>query len=136
MDRTDLIVTYNKDFEGVIEHCRHTPRKGQHGTWITQEMKEAYVNLHKLGFATSIEVWKGDILAGGMYGINLGNVFCGESMFSKEVNASKLALISFMQEFQEQGGRLLDCQVYNDHLASLGAEEIPRDDFLLFLETA
>ncbi len=136
LNRDEFKVTYNLDFESVIENCQRTPRKGQQGTWITKEMKEAYLNLHQLGFAMSIEVWNGDALVGGMYGVDLGTVFCGESMFSLESNASKVGLISFMKMFQDRGGRLLDCQVYNDHLASLGAEEISREDFLLFLETA
>lgn len=129
-------VTFNQDFEGVITNCKKAPRKGQQGTWITEAMKNAYLQLHELGFAKSIEVWEKDQLAGGMYGVDLGTVFCGESMFSKVSNASKVALIAFMQEFRQKGGRLLDCQVYNEHLASLGAEEIPREDFLLFIETA
>jgi len=129
-------ITYNQDFHGVIENCKRILRKGQEGTWITEEMKEAYIRLHELGHAHSIEVWKDKELVGGMYGIYLGTVFCGESMFSKESNASKAALISFMRRFQEKGGRLLDCQVHNDHLASLGAEEISREEFMLFIETA
>ena len=129
-------ITFNQDFHGVIENCKRIFRKGQEGTWITEEMKEAYIRLHELGHAHSIEVWKDKELVGGMYGIDLGTVFCGESMFSRESNASKVALISFMQRFQERGGRLLDCQVHNNHLESLGAEEISREEFMLFIETA
>ena len=99
-------------------------------------MKDAYLQLHELGPAKSVEVWKNGELVGGMYGVDLGTVFCGESMFSLESNASKVALIEFIKYFQKKGGRLLDCQVYNDHLASMGAEEISREDFLLFLETS
>ncbi|MEM6642073.1 MAG: leucyl/phenylalanyl-tRNA--protein transferase [Bacteroidota bacterium] len=129
-------ITFNQDFQGVISHCKKISRRGQSGTWITREMQQAYSKLHTLGFASSVEVWENEELVGGMYGVDLGTVFCGESMFSLAPNASKVALISFMQKFQERGGRLLDCQVYSDHLASLGAEEISRADFLLFLETA
>lgn len=129
-------VTFNKNFEAVIEHCKKIYRKGQEGSWITAEMKKAYVKLHELGYAKSIEVWENEQLVGGMYGVDLGTVFCGESMFSIVSNASKVAMIVFMEKFQEEGGRLLDCQVYNDHLASMGAEEISRDEFLLFVETA
>jgi len=136
LQKENFEVTYNTAFESVISHCKKVPRKGQEGTWITEAMKAAYIDLHRLGHATSIEVWKEDQLVGGMYGVNLGNVFCGESMFSTLSNASKVALITFMKKFQNEGGRLLDCQVYNHHLASLGAEEISREDFLLFIETA
>ena len=126
-------VTYNRDFKGVITRCKKAVRKGQQGTWITEEMQSAYIKLHALGFAKSIEVWREGELVGGMYGVDLGNVFCGESMFSLESNASKVALFTFMQKFKEEGGKLLDCQVYTAHLASLGAEKMSRDEFLSFL---
>lgn len=129
-------VTYNEDFEGVITHCKKTPRKGQQGTWITEEMKAAYIQLHQLGYAKSVEVWKEGELVGGMYGVDLGGIFCGESMFSKVSNASKVALITFMQKFEKEGGRLFDCQVHSDHLVTLGAEEIPREEFMMYVETA
>jgi len=127
-------VTYNRDFEGVISRCKKIQRRGQKGTWITDEMKEAYLNLHTFGYAKSIEVWKKEELVGGMYGVDMGNVFCGESMFSKVNNASKVALIYFMQKFEKEGGELLDCQVYSDHLASLGAIEISRREFVAYLK--
>lgn len=129
-------VTFNRDFEGVIANCREMVRQGQQGTWITKEMKKAYINLFNLGFAQSIEVWKGEELVGGMYGVTLGTIFCGESMFSKESNTSKIALVSFMKKFQEEGGRLLDCQVHSDHMQRMGAEKISRKDFMMFIETA
>ena len=129
-------VTYNEDFEGVITHCKKTPRKGQQGTWITEEMKAAYIQLHQLGYAKSVEVWKEGELVGGMYGVDLGGIFCGESMFSKVSNASKVAPITFMQKFEKEGGRLFDCQVHSDHLVTLGAEEIPREEFMMYVETA
>lgn len=126
-------VTYDQDFDGVISNCREMIRKGQQGTWITDEMYVAYLRLHQLGKAQSIEVWEGDKLVGGMYGVRVGKVFSGESMFSKVSNASKVALITFMEKFRSEGGHLLDCQVHSPHLESLGAEEISRDEFLAFL---
>lgn len=126
-------ISYNQDFAGVINHCKHVPRDGQDGTWITKEMKAAYVRLHELGHAKSIEVWEQGRLVGGMYGINLGNVFSGESMFSLVSNASKIALITFIRDFQNSGGQLFDCQVHSEHLAGFGAEEIPREGYLKFL---
>jgi len=126
-------VTYNQNFEGVISNCKSVSRAGQDGTWITDEMEEAYIHLHAIGEAQSVEVWQNDELVGGMYGITLGRVFSGESMFSKVSNASKVALVSFLEKFRKEGGHLLDCQVYTDHLASLGAEEISREEFLNYL---
>ena len=128
-----LRVTFDADFEAVIKECRDTPREGQNGTWITDEMQLAYIRLHELGHAKSVEVWKDDQLVGGMYGVDLGDVFCGESMFSKVNNASKLALIRFIRKFQKEGGKLFDCQVHSKHLVSLGAEEIERKKFLTYL---
>lgn len=136
LKKGEFKVTFNQDFEGVITECKRITREGQEGTWITDEMREAYVRLHELGYAKSIEVWKADELVGGMYGIDLGNVFCGESMFSKVSNASKVGLIHFMQKFKEEGGILLDCQVHSDHMASMGAEEIERARFLSYLDYA
>ncbi len=136
LNRREFRITYDQAFEDVITHCQNVPRKDQLGTWITGEMKAAYIQLHQLGYAKSVEVWRADELAGGMYGVDLGGVFCGESMFSKVSNASKVALISFIQKFQQEGGRLFDCQVYSDHLVSFGAEEIPREEFMMYIETA
>ena len=104
------------------------------GTWITDNMVEAYCKLHELGIAKSVEVWENDELVGGLYGVDLGNVFCGESMFSKVSNASKMAFIALAKQLEMANYRLLDCQVYNDHLASLGCVEIDRDDFLSVLQ--
>ncbi len=126
-------VTYNQHFEEVITNCKTIHREGQSGTWITDDMLKAYVKLHKIGVAKSVEVWKDQELVGGIYGIDLGTVFCGESMFSKVSNASKVAFISLVQQLEKDNYKLLDCQVYNDHLASLGAEEIPRETFLEYL---
>lgn len=128
-----FLTTYNTDFEQVIDNCQKIYRKDQPGTWITKEMKNAYIDLHKKGLAKSIEVWQDDKLVGGMYGVDLGDVFCGESMFSKVSNASKIALINFAQKFSSEGGTLIDCQVHTPHLESLGAENISREKFLEYL---
>ncbi|WP_421763054.1 leucyl/phenylalanyl-tRNA--protein transferase [Ekhidna sp.] len=128
-----LKVTFNQDFEGVIAACKKMPREGQQGTWITDEMELAYIRLHELGHAQSIEVWKENELVGGMYGVDLGSVFCGESMFSTVSNASKLALITFIKKFKQDGGKLFDCQVHSEHMVTMGAEEISRKEYLTFL---
>ncbi|WP_298238638.1 leucyl/phenylalanyl-tRNA--protein transferase [uncultured Algibacter sp.] len=124
----DYKVTINKAFKEVITECSKVNRQGQTGTWITENMIEAYVKMHELGFAKSVEVWKEDLLVAGLYGIDLGNnVFSGESMFTKESNASKVGFITFIKNTNY---KLIDCQVYTNHLESLGAEEISRDEFL------
>jgi leucyl/phenylalanyl-tRNA--protein transferase len=126
-------ISYNEAFTEVIVHCKTIDRssQGESGTWITNEMKEAYIALHHAGIAKSIEVWEGKELVGGLYGVEIGKVFCGESMFSKVSNASKLALIHLVRENHYS---LIDCQVYNPHLASLGAMEINRAKFLALLK--
>jgi leucyl/phenylalanyl-tRNA--protein transferase len=132
-------VTFNKNFKEVISHCKNIYREGQGGTWITDEMQKAYIKLHKQGVAKSVEVWqysefdKCDKLVGGLYGIDLENTFCGESMFSLENNASKMAFISLVKKLKKENYKLIDCQVYNEHLASLGAREISRNEFMKFL---
>lgn len=126
-------ITFNQAFEKVIHQCKQMPRVGQQGTWITEEMELAYIRLHDMGFAESVEVWKGDELVGGMYGVRTGKVFSGESMFSKVSNTSKVALIHFIQKFKEEGGFLFDCQVHSRHMETMGAEELPREEFLSFL---
>lgn len=127
----DFTVTVNKNFEAVINECSKAKRSGQPGTWITEEMINAYTKLHHLGYAKSVEVWQDEKLVGGLYGVDLGNgMFCGESMFAKVSNASKVAFISFIQNTDY---RIIDCQVYTNHLESLGAEEIRRDEFLEYL---
>jgi leucyl/phenylalanyl-tRNA---protein transferase len=124
-------VTINNAFDEVIKQCSKIKRDGQSTTWITKSMIDAYCKLHKLGYATSVEVWKDENLVGGFYGIDLGNkVFCGESMFAKESNASKIGLITFIKNTNY---KLIDCQVYTKHMESLGAEELPRKEFLTFL---
>lgn len=126
-------ITSNTAFEQVISQCQNSPRKDQLGTWITDDMKQAYLKLHELGFAKSVEVWQDDELVGGLYGIDLGHIFCGESMFSKESNTSKLAFIYLVQQLEKKQYKLIDCQVYNEHLESLGAREISRSEFIGFL---
>lgn len=133
LNSEDFRVTFNQDFKEVIWNCKTMKRKGQDGTWITDDMLEAYLRLHQLDMAQSVEVWKEDELVGGMYGIQVGKVFSGESMFSKVSNASKVAIIHFLEKFRAEGGHLLDCQVKTEHMASLGAEEISRDEFLGYL---
>ena len=131
--RGDFTITFDKAFPAVIEACAAIHRPGQPGTWITEEMKEAYIRLHDLGFAHSVETWQGDELVGGLYGISLGNAFFGESMFAKTSNASKTAFITMVQRLEAKGFELIDCQTPTQHLGSLGAERILRDDFLRLL---
>ena len=123
-------ITENKAFEQVISNCKHIKRNDELGTWITDDMEVAYNKLHELGYAKSIEIWLDNGLVGGLYGVEIGNIFCGESMFAKISNASKVAFIHLIQSQQY---RLIDCQVYNDHLASLGAREIESKEFLNFI---
>ncbi|MBC7937771.1 MAG: leucyl/phenylalanyl-tRNA--protein transferase [Rhizobacter sp.] len=124
----------NTAFDQVITNCGLVHREGQDGTWITEEMKSAYINLHKAGYAHSAEAWLNDELAGGLYGIRLGNVFFGESMFSHVSNASKFAFVGYVQQLQKENVQLVDCQLHTNHLESLGAHMIPRSDFKLLLE--
>ena len=130
--KTNLFeVTENKAFKKVIENCAKAKREGQLGTWITDEMIEAYIKLHKLGYAKSVEVWENDELVGGLYGITIENkIFCGESMFAKVSNASKVGFITFIQN---SNYKLIDCQLHTKHLESLGAKHISRTDFLKYL---
>ncbi len=123
-------ITVDTAFEEVILNCAKTPRKGQDGTWITNEMQEAYINLHKNGYAHSVEVWLNDQLVGGLYGLKVNRIFCGESMFSTASNASKAALI-YLSKLNID---LIDCQMPNDHLMSLGAEMIDRVVYMEVLQ--
>lgn len=129
----DFKVTVNQAFSKVIANCKNTNREaqGEVGTWITDEMETAYNILHELGIAKSVEVWKDDELVGGLYGLEINAIFCGESMFSNVSNASKIAFIHLVESHTY---KLVDCQVYNNHLASLGAKEISRTAFLEFLK--
>lgn len=129
-------VTFNQNFEQVIEACASISRSGQRGTWITQEIKQAYMELHRQGFAVSVECWYQGNLAGGLYGIDLVDkkVFCGESMFHTVSNASKVALYFLSEKLKKENYQLIDCQIHSDHLASLGAENISRQAFLRYLQ--
>lgn len=127
--------TINKAFEEVIHQCKTIYRQDQEGTWITDEVKNAYAQLHHLGYAHSAEVWVDGQLVGGLYGIRLGKVFFGESMFSKVSNASKYAFIKYTEQLKKEDVQLIDCQVYTEHLESLGAKMIPRKEFLNLLHT-
>jgi len=124
-------VTYDQNFAEIIDACSSVGRKDQDGTWITDDMKEAYIRLHKEGHAHSVEVWKDEKLVGGLYGVQVGAVFCGESMFSKVSNASKVALISLCSSDKY---KLIDCQVYTEHLESMGAKMISREEYLEILQ--
>ena len=136
LNRNVFKVTFNQDFRAVISNCQNIKRDGQNGTWITNDMVEAYCKLHELGIAKSVEVWQDDALVGGLYGIDLGNVFCGESMFSKASNASKVAFITLVNQLKKDNYKLLDCQVYNPHLESLGCREIYRESFMSILNAS
>ena len=127
-------VTFNTAFKEVITNCKKANRKDQQGTWITDEMVAAYCKLNELGIAKSVEVWQNNELVAPLNGIDLGHVFCGESMFSKVSNASKVAFIHLAKQLEHANYQLLDCQVYNEHLASLGCVEIDREDFLNILK--
>jgi len=127
-------ITENVCFEEVMKCCGGIPRKDQDGTWITNEMLNAYTTLHRYGKARSVEVWLGEELVGGLYGVDMGNVFCGESMFAKVSNASKAGFIWLVEKYKNKFD-VIDCQVYTEHLESLGARSIPKEDFLNFLKT-
>lgn len=123
-------------FEEVISICASQPRKDQPGTWITDEMKQAYIDMHYAGHAHCVECWDGDELIGGLYGIHTGQVFCGESMFSKQSNASKIALVHLCQFLNLNGFKLIDSQVYTEHLERLGAQMISRSEYINILQQA
>ncbi len=129
--RSPYQVSVNHDFRQVIEGCASERHEG---TWITPQVCHAWQRLHQLGHAHSVEVWQDGTLVGGLYGMSLGQVFCGESMFSRRENASKTALFVFSNYFRQLGGKLIDCQVLNPHTTSLGAVEIPRADYLEYLK--
>ena len=132
LKKNTYLISENTAFEEVIFNCKNIERNDGLGTWITNEMEQAYLKLHNMGIAKSIEVWQGDELVGGLYGVEVGSVFCGESMFSKISNASKLAFIHLVRK---GGYKLIDCQVHNAHLESLGAREISRNQFLQLLKS-
>ena len=132
INKNDFTITENKAFEEVIFNCKSICRNDGFGTWITDDMEKAYINLFNKGIAKSIEVWYDKELVGGLYGIEINGIFCGESMFSKISNTSKLAFIYLVKN---KDYKLIDCQVYNSHLSSLGAKEISRDSFLEILKS-
>jgi leucyl/phenylalanyl-tRNA--protein transferase len=134
MKRKDSFSDHD-NFKSVISNCSSIQREGQRGTWISSEMMDAYCKLNELGIAKSVEVWQNDQLVGGLYGIDLGTFFCGESMFSKVSNASKVAFITLVKHLEKENYKLLDCQVYNEHLDSLGCKEIDRDLFMKILNS-
>lgn len=132
--RETFTFTINKAFTEVISNCKTVSRRGQDGTWITEDVRVAYTQLHKAGYAHSAEVWQGDELVGGLYGVRLGQVFFGESMFSKVSNASKYAFISYVEHLKTEDVQLIDCQVYTAHLESLGARMMSRTTFVQMLK--
>lgn len=129
-------LTVDRDFAAVISACAETPRKGEQGTWITNEMREAYIALHRAGHAHSVEAWHGGRLAGGLYGVAIGAAFFGESMFALRANASKVALVHLVGLLKGRGYEIIDCQQTTPHLVSLGAREIPRAEFLRIVRRA
>ncbi|MFC1685254.1 leucyl/phenylalanyl-tRNA--protein transferase [Pseudomonadota bacterium] len=131
--KQEFSVSIDMCYEKVIQACAE-PRDGDEGTWITPAMATAYTQMHELGHAHSVETWRGSELVGGLYGIAIGKVFFGESMFSRATDASKVALAHLVSRLTEWGFRLIDCQVYSQHLISLGAEEISREDFIQHLD--
>lgn len=128
--RRDYEVRLDTDFSGVISHCSSTPRPGQDGTWISPDMQAAYEYLHELGWAHSVETWVDGILVGGLYGLAIGGMFYGESMFSHRTDASKIAFAHLSRYLSQEGFGMIDCQMHTDHLASLGAREIAIGEFL------
>ncbi|MFW2600714.1 Leucyl/phenylalanyl-tRNA--protein transferase [bioreactor metagenome] len=129
-----FVVKSNENFEEVIRSCAKIKRKHEDGTWISEEFIKAYTNLHKLDIAFSIECYLKDELVGGLYGVLIGDIFCGESMFSLVPDASKVAFYHLCQQAKQNGIKIIDCQVYNDHLASLGAFEITRNEYFNLLK--
>ena len=136
MKRRDYTFTIDRDFGAVIRGCAGTPRPEQDGTWIDARIVAAYTRLHEAGDAHSIEVWRGEELAGGLYGVDAGGLFTGESMFFRESDASKLALLHLIDRLQARGATWLDCQVMTPHMEALGAREIARARFLDLLADA
>ncbi|MCQ9641098.1 leucyl/phenylalanyl-tRNA--protein transferase [Chryseobacterium sp. WG14] len=132
LNRNVFTFSENRDFRGVIKSCQQASRKGQDGTWLSDELMESFIKLHEYGLAKSIEVWQNDELVGGFYGLQIGNLFCGESMFAKVSNASKAGFIHFVQNHKDTI-ELIDCQTHTDHLESLGARMISKKEFLKIL---
>ena len=134
LNRNEFDFTTNKAFAQVIHHCKKVKRPGQEGTWITGEVEKAYCKMHELGHAHSAEVWKNGVLVGGLYGMKMGKVFFGESMFSLVNNASRYAFTKYMEFLKKENIRLIDCQVYTEYLEGFGARMIPRSEFVSLLK--
>ncbi|KFF14350.1 leucyl/phenylalanyl-tRNA--protein transferase [Chryseobacterium soli] len=132
LNRNVFTFTENQNFREVIKNCQQSNRKGQTGTWLSDELMESFIKLHEYGFAKSFEVWQDRELVGGFYGLQIGNVFCGESMFTKVSNASKAGFIHFVENYKNSLD-LIDCQSHTEHLESLGARMISKKDFLTIL---
>jgi leucyl/phenylalanyl-tRNA---protein transferase len=133
LDNNELRFTMDQAFAAVIHHCKKIPRAGQDGTWITDEVEAAYCRMHELGYAHSAELWHDKELVGGLYGIRLGKVFFGESMFSKISNASRITFIKYVEQLRSEGVELIDCQIYTEYLESFGSKMIPRKQFISYL---
>lgn len=134
LKKQDYEIRFDTAFREVVMTCATMPRIGQDGTWITADMLDAYCNLHELGYAHSVETWMDGKLAGAIYGVAIGRMFYGESMFHRVTDASKIALVHLMRRLETQGFGMMDCQMKTEHLASLGAREIPRTEFSRRLE--
>ena len=130
MRQEPFLLTWDTAFERVIRECASAPRPGQYGTWITEELLQGYVGLHELGVAHSIEAWQGDRLVGGLYGVSLGGMFSGESMFYREPDASKIVLVTLIERLRDWNFRFFDCQVMTPHAERFGARDWPREAFL------
>ena len=133
LNRNPFSIRYNTSFAEVLERCAHVPRLGQEGTWLNPNLRASFNQLHQLGYAHSVEAWQEDQLVGGLYGLALGGVFFGESMFADQPDASKVAFVHLVQRLKEQGYHLIDCQAYTDHLARFGAVSLRRPHFLRLL---
>lgn len=136
LNKKQFEITFNKDFEAVMRGCATAKRPEQESTWITEDFIEAYVSLHLIGYGHSVEVWQQGELVGGLYGVALGKVFFGESMFSSVSNASKAALISLAQKLNAEGFHFIECQLYTSHLGSMGAKAISRKEYLRLLSNS
>jgi leucyl/phenylalanyl-tRNA--protein transferase len=134
LNKKHFSFTINQNFKSVIHHCQQVKRKDQDGTWINNDIVATYSQLHEMGYAHSAETWLNGELVGGLYGIIIGKVFFGESMFSLQTNASKFAFINYVEELNTKGIKIIDCQVYTEHLESLGARMIMREQFLQLIE--
>ena len=136
LNQNKFQVTFNQNFNEVILGCQQIERPGQEGTWLSDDFVESYTKLQEMGIAKSVEVWQNGELVCGLYGVDLGHIFCGESMFSKVPNSSKIAFVTLIQYLKENNYKLLDCQVHNDHLEKLGAFEVSRETFMKVLKSS